>query len=742
MSILDSNVIKFKSTSGIYSDWNPRTASVGDGVALSVLGYKKIKLIAKVSGVTGKGGYLTFTASKIGILFANRELILVNNKITRDKFTRHEINANGTYIYTLNVADIDSIGIGLNIYASSAISIIMSYELDVIDDEEENSNVDLVNDIPYMSKFFEDDDYVMHTNISTSNLIAALYDNIACRNKSTSLDISYTGVKGNYRNIALNSTNFPNLQVTGTSIQHICIIPFSRNFPLVATSSSLQQDKDHRICVIINNGQVYHNFPARSTSPTTPDGTALAGDEYLFDESVVWELEGRKYPSKTFSDTYYLKNPCLADDSYLMLPILNTDGAFIDTYGNGGFADKITRKTTQGVDKTFVRFYSHAKNVNKMSMKFMGGYEANKKVTFIGTYSGNSSDSTATRICVFATSDGGRQWFCKYEFGQTNLATFYGQFINSTSLTAMNDANLLYLAKRTNVVPSAGTPIPSNKFVIGSDIAVTSISSANPAVAVVASGHGLVNGDVVFFKSRTGTNDNWDWIKNDTATVNSQGTGLFFKVSVSGNNITLYEYIWNPDNNISCRHIHSINVCKDGILTGCGETYPEGWLFYTSLKSADFFAVLQAHDNMTFQRLTSSVNAIQRPLGALLLDDADNNVIFASDNETTTRPTLTTAAGASFSRSSTGLFKGKLSDIDDLTKFTSILESPDVCYFFKEILGIWIYYGQRGHLAISKDKGSSWKHYTTPQLIWGSSRYLGVSKNKEIGIEGMIIRVK
>jgi hypothetical protein len=45
----------------------------------------------------------------------------------------------------------------------------------------------------------------------------------------------------------------------------------------------------------------------------------------------------------------------------------------------------------------------------------MAGFAGHPKLCLLGTYRSNSDKET--RICVFITNDGGRQWFCRYEFG-------------------------------------------------------------------------------------------------------------------------------------------------------------------------------------------------------------------------------------------------------------------------------------------------------------------------------------
>jgi len=93
------------------------------------------------------------------------------------------------------------------------------------------------------------------------------------------------------------------------------------------------------------------------------------------------------------------------------------------------------------------------------------------------------------------------------------------------------------------------------------------------------------------------------------------------------------------------------------------------------------------------------------------MDDTDQTIAFASDEATVPGTLYSLRPEMSFSRSSTGVYKGKLADIDDFSKFSCVYEAEQTAFHFKEINGMWIFGGQQGELAISTDKGLTWRKF-------------------------------
>lgn len=582
---------------------------------------------------------------------------------------------------------------------------------------------------------------------STMNL-KSVKENLAVWASSNSLYISTSGLGGAKKQIVLNADNFPNL-ITGSSILQAQFVYWSRN----ATTGFA--GKDWRLIVITDKGQIYHNYPSRSS---TADGTAIAGDEYLFDESCVWELETRKTPVKTntgddltlINTGKYYYNPMLPDIAYTMHPAINQDNG----YGNGGFPASVTKVNEKGENVTFGRFfYPNRDNVFCNPFYFMGGFETNEKMTVLGTYRDNNS--IGSRICLFITNDGGRNWFCRYEMGAN------GRLINTTSTGILTPlANWTYALKvlgipaassgqyaierRLQYTPSAVGKEPPQKFKYETIAPIASIAANTDNIRVTTSSpHLLDNGDIIVFKKLAG--GDWDFLVNDDCTDMVGGSQIFKIKQVDATSFDLMDCPHNPENNLCCRHMHSINKCKDGYMLGYGEGYPNGWIFYLSVIQSDSFARFYPWDTLNLVRINSTPEAIQRPLGVILRQDKDNTIIIGVDNEYTPLPTISLPEGRTdtFKRSSNGVFKGKLIDADNQGLYECIFESPEVCYFFKEILGAMIYIGQQGHIGISLDGGTSWHQAKLPKTFRGVfENYGGMTVNKEIVINNLIIKVK
>lgn len=592
--------------------------------------------------------------------------------------------------------------------------------------------------------------------------IQAVYENIVVWSNGPlanpqKLFISTTGLDGLTEEIELNATNFPNL-ISGSFIERIIIIPFTRSNTNGYTTAT-----GWRMNVITSKGQIYHNYPARAISN---DGTAQTNDYKLFDESVIWDLSDRWHPTKTESGDdatliatgKYKYFPSLPDDSYVLYPGINIDNG----YGNTGFPATITKTKTTGESVTFGRFWQPIRNTQQdVSFTFMGGYEPGEKLALIGTYVSNLT--SGTRICTFASEDGGRQWYCIYEFGTAGQiidtadvqlsapVTNYGSTLSYTA-TAV-ESGVYQVKKRSQYAPSSDDKeVEKTKmFKYGTAITVSSLTGGASITVVTTTNHGFVDGDIIVFDNIASPNLDWDWIINDSYTSMSGGNGVIFKVDVTNSTtFILKAAVHNPNNNLYVRHIHSINQIKDGYIIGTGETYPQGWILFFQMIQSDSYAVKRVFDTHTFIRLNSTPTSVQRPLGIVMYSDKDNSILVGVDNESTDLGSVTMPDGRvdTFSRGSQGVYRGKLSQFDNQADFECILESKEVCYFFKEILGVLIYAGQRGHVAISFDKGTSWVEAKITKEILGKMLfsspviYCGVTQNKEIVISNVIIKLK
>lgn len=576
------------------------------------------------------------------------------------------------------------------------------------------------------------------------------------------LYISTEGFGGVQSEVAFNSTNFPNL-INDSSVMHCALLPYTRR---KTNTTEIYTGVDWRLVVFTDKGQIYHNFPARAIGY---DGASLDGDMLKFDESVIWDLPERKTPVKTnvgddatlISTGCYRYMPCLPDAMYEMHPTLQSDNG----YGNGGFdsyVEYIDRLDSNITKKRPRLFYPRVNSRDANLFSWMSGFVQDKQVSMFGTYMPNTSPDTGCRMCVFGTSDGGRQWYVIYEFGangerigidddseikiQNPIANF-SEYADSTNNqlrfanNQMTNASAFSVIRRSQWTPTSSNKEPAEKFKYGTAVNVSSIISSDSGIIVTtSSAHGLMNGDVIIFRKDEGDSI-WNWIAAEDYTNISAGNGVIWKAKVlTTTTFKLMLEVHNPYNELGIRHIHSINKCKDGYSISCGEEYPLGWVMYIRVDNSDTHAFLYAGNTMPIYRVTSTSTSIQRCLGVEILDDTENTVFAGLDTSVIPRAGLKPDGRTeSFKRNSCGIFKVALKDVDDFSKAECIFQLSQPTYFFKIIQGVMIAIGQQNMLGVSIDYGKSW---TTIQLPASSipsfnnlAEWIGTTSKKEICIK-------
>ena len=619
----------------------------------------------------------------------------------------------------------------------------------------------------------EDVDIKMHTY--NGKELAAVLDDIVVWSQPSSnaasrkLFISTTGFGGTQTEVAFNSTNFPNL-IEGSTVRHCALLPYTRK--LTSGAEDVYDGRDWRLVVFTDKGQIYHNFPARAVGY---DGAVQDGDMVKFDESVVWDLPERKTPVKTtegddatlIATGCYRYLPCLPDAMYAMHPAISSDNG----YNNGGFG-AVIEYTDRGVSPAVTKkrprlFYPRINSVNANLFSWMSGFVQDKQVSMFGTYMPNTSGSgntgTGCRMCVFASSDGGRQWFVVTEFGangeriglnennqETTIQapiTNFSEFGDATNnqikfgSNSMTDGSAFSVIKRSQWTPTAYDKEPTDKFKYGTPVAVSSIVSSNDGIVVTTSAaHGLTNGDVILFKKEDGNAD-WNWIAAEDYTAQDAGNGVIWKAMVlTTTTFKLMLEVHNPYSELGIRHIHAINRCKDGYSISCGEEYPLGWVMYIKAPASDTHAYLNAAFKRLVYRVTSAATSVQRCLGVEILDDPDNTVFAGLDTAGIQRTGLKPdGRTAELKRNSCGIFKVALADVDDFSKAECIFQMSQPTYFLKVIGGVMIAIGQQNYLGVSLDYGKSWTTfqlpvYTNPTFM-ALAEWIGTTSKKEICIK-------
>ncbi|MGV6945052.1 hypothetical protein [Sphingobacterium kyonggiense] len=604
---------------------------------------------------------------------------------------------------------------------------------------------------PNLEPFFEDSNMIVLKD-SSSRRLRGLLKNAAVWNNSTSLAISKTGIDGEQVVIDFTSANFPNL-IAGSSIEHVILLYWTRYNNTVPSDS-------FRVNVITNKGQVYHNHPSRAVSH---DGAEQANDWFTFEESVVWDIENKTTPVKTktgndatlIASGKYHYFPALPDEAYEFHPALDQ----ASPYGNSGFGAVSEKTQADNSTIKFSRFYftDRSNGIQANPFGFMGGFETHPKLSMLATYKSNSD--RPTRICVFMTNDGGRQWYCRWESGilgerkyaneslaSVGIPLFLNRNLITSQMLAPANIGLFNVIKRTQYIPDASNKEieKTKKFIYSSPVQVFSITANVDNITVVTNAaHGFNSGELILFEKQNGTANEWDWIVNSGHTALKAGLGIYFKVKVvDATSFILMEAVGNPDNNLTVRHIHSLNRCKDGYSFGCGETYPEGWMFWIPVRESDSFVRKFPWDKFDFIRLNSVREAVQRPLGFTIEHDSENTVFVGVDNEYTDLPNVTLPAGRTdtFKRSSNGAWKGKLVDFDDQSKFQCVFPSDEVCYLFKKINGVFVYTGQQGHVGMSRTgERNTWSECRAP---WTPQRYGGLNNDGWFVIDGLLMKYK
>lgn len=504
--------------------------------------------------------------------------------------------------------------------------------------------------------------------------------------------------KHRYYHVELKKKNFPGL-LPHSKIANCLIIPFIREV------SATEFYPSWRVVIFTDKCQVYHNFPSRDS---IYEGTSKRRDVIRFVESEIWDLPDNKYPSceKKHDDVEYY-NPFLPKECYEYHPPIEEGN--VNKYG-GATHKKSKTISIDGKDVRLSRFYFPIRRIESNSFSFMGGFSPDYKMTLIGTYQSNTS--FGVRTVVFATSDGGRNFYAKYEFDDSGLrAGNLGNPLNGCVFSNyMCENEQISIQERTIIIGSDSKPA----YYYGEKVSISKIHSSCPIVVETKDDSSIRNGGIVRLSGNTSNPE-----------LNCLFSGALYKVKKIGNKqFALYEMASRSTTGIACRHIHGINRVKDGWLICTGETFPEGWLLYVQMKASDTWEIADASIPLDFIRLNNSRNSVQRIIGSTLYDDEDSSIIVASDSAIIERKPFY----GELSHSSTGIYKGTLSSVDDFSSFKLIHELREVCYFFKEINGVLIACGQRGELAISFDKGESWEsnriemalqHYggSTPEFI-------------------------
>lgn len=583
---------------------------------------------------------------------------------------------------------------------------------------------------------YEDRDIRIYQKTTRASSIEGVFGEmvVCCDNSKTNIFIypSYK-LKFSYR-LKLTKKNFPGL-IAGSKVDSIQVLPYMREIRPDVFIKSL------RVVVITDLGQIYHNFPARAREC---EGVSIPGDILCFEESVVWDVPSRKRPVPySPCKEYEVFYPNLPKECYDIHPMACEEEGFKDKYGNGGFP-AVKYVEENGKRYALNRFYIPKRTPLANPFHYMGGCEKDYKVNVIATYRPNIN--IGVRTGIFISSDGGRTWYCKYEFGDYGDYEFkqghenkyggnFGNKIINKEYHKLFNAGELQIQKRTPLMTTLEQA--EKRFQFGDLLGVLEIKNEEQLTIKTEKEHGLSEGNIVVLRAEKKENSADAWFVNNSATEQSVGTGIFFKVHiVDAYTLSLYEYVASADNNLCCRHIHHVNKVRDGFLIGTGEIYPNGWLLFLQAKLRDTFSRFDPEKSLNIVRLNTRSSSVQRTMGAVFEETETLKLIVASDHDTLKRPDIHLPQQQTvLDRGSTGIYIGELQDIDDFSKFKLLVDASEPCFYFDRLDGRYIFCGQRGELIVQVNNG--WLHTRIEKTIIS---YRGNIKNGYIFNDYMIIR--
>lgn len=433
-------------------------------------------------------------------------------------------------------------------------------------------------------------------------------------------------------------------------------------------------DKSTRVNIIMGTGAVYHNH-------------AGGGSVDSWAKTKFWEMRGtnRKIPVKTLAEVSPLHrfDPTLSDERY----------------------DRNATITESG--HTFIEYQE------KPNFTYLGAMCRTKKMVLWGSYL-----TTGERIGVWMTTDGGANYVLVYDFidglallpnpVNTNL------FAEYTGGLSLKKVNMIY--------PSESNKEPAEPFTYA-DLTLTTITKGEETT-VTAPAHGLQNGDIILFTG-TAQDANWQALTCDEFTAQGFKQNVYSVTRIDDNTFRLKVYIGSYDTPLRCRHVHSINESIGGCIVSTGEEHPNGWFMYISQKFKDASTVVDAFNfpKSRIYRLNSSAEGLQRACGFLMDNASDPNIIFNCDTSNKGLGNLPVNGRTTGlpPRSCNGIWVGKLSDIDDWTKFECVADIPEPAIWLYQWNGVILGYYQLGGMAISLDGGVTWQYFTK-----GSSVFSGV----------------
>lgn len=347
------------------------------------------------------------------------------------------------------------------------------------------------------------------------------------------------------------------------------------------------------------------------------------------------------------------------------------------------------------------------------------------KVAIFGNY--NQSN---TEPYVLATVDGGKTWKVVLWFAHTT--DYHDSAAGEIDLSPISSQaayipNSLKLCIRKYRVPTEENPEPPNTFIIDEvdqvDVSSFSTDSSGNCLVNLSEPKDFGNYSPVCFFKNNGSASIWDTICNNNMTEDGvNNNGIFFRLKkISDTQYQLRAMIGNPyEASLMCYHIHCVNRCSAGFVISTGESYfntdrYEGGMVYFlpcnyNNGTNTLYGGVNSLINKTI-RLTSSPSGVNRACGAYLFNDlSDPTFLYVSDESFYTngkRNASIPGRSVQVNNVPTGIFIGKLSDIDNQSKFECICDAKSTIVSLCEHMGHFAADGHGDALCLSRN-GKDW----------------------------------
>ena len=111
-------------------------------------------------------------------------------------------------------------------------------------------------------------------------------------------------------------------------------------------------------------------------------------------------------------------------------------------------------------------------------------------------------------------------------------------------------------------------------------------------------------------------------------------------------------------------------------------------------KKADTYSITDASEELTIRRINTKNDSVQRTMGVILNDSSAGDLIYASDHDTLERNAVNDSCLSGISRSSIGVFVGKLDTLDNRNDFECVYDATEPCYYFQKLDDMLVVTGQ------------------------------------------------